>query len=654
METTRVQTRRTISSGRGLVEARPDADRLATQSSLGARDAFAMALWYGLVAGLAELVGELARRGIFGERAWLGRYQLNRHYLWMIPSSSLLVFAVCGLAVSAAAWLSPRRAARNSFWTLSFVASLTLLLMIHSLATFASLALAGGIATWSAPFLEARTGRIKRLVARSLPALAMAGVLLAALAFGREAWNESRAASGRPAAPAGAPNVLLIVLDATRADALTPYGARRDTTPHLAQLARKGVTFDHARATAPWTLPSHASMFTGRWPHEVHVGSKKPLDGTYPTLAECLRRQGYATGGFVANYAFGSTRYGLNRGFTHYEDRPISLDDLLGSSGLGKRLMPAVDLVRDGCSRLVKGEGWVNPVDPRYYTHVRSAAEINDSVLTWISRQQGKPFFAFLNYYDGHAPYIPPTTWKQHFGRVPENRDDYNMLRNWEQDWHAWNPNRRADIKAPNAREFDLARDSYDDCVAYMDDQIGRLLGALDRRGVLSNTLVIVTSDHGEAFGEHGLFCHYVSVHRPEIDVPLLISLANRIPQGTRVSEPVSLRSLPATVLELVGLGNRTPFPGRSLTRLWSPGASPIDGVPEDLVYSELEEMSVQALMSGTQVYIHHGDGVEQLFDIKDDPGEDNDLMGYPGRRPEAEPFRSRLARIRPDLSLVR
>jgi arylsulfatase A-like enzyme len=205
-------------------------------------------------------------------------------------------------------------------------------------------------------------------------------------------------------------------------------------------------------------------------------------------------------------------------------------------------------------------------------------------------------------------------------------------------------------MKHPSAEEFELARDSYDDCIAYMDDQIGNLLGALDARGLLSNTLVIVTSDHGEAFGEHGIYCHFATVHRSEIDVPLLVSFRGRIPEGKRIADPVSIRNLPATVLDLLNLNDRSPFPGRSLARLWGGGSGPDKTGPngdDDLVLSELEEMSVQAIMSGTMVYIRHEDG-EQLFDLKYDPGEDNNLMGYPGRRPDAQPFRSRLARVCP------
>ena len=105
-----------------------------------------------------------------------------------------------------------------------------------------------------------------------------------------------------PPASAGAPNVLLIVLDTVRADRLSVQGYGRDTTPQLARLARRGVVFEEARSAAPWTLPSHASLFTGRWPHELRVGGDRPLDATYPTLAEHLSKHGYATAGFVGHY----------------------------------------------------------------------------------------------------------------------------------------------------------------------------------------------------------------------------------------------------------------------------------------------------------------------------------------------------------------
>ena len=120
--------------------------------------------------------------------------------------------------------------------------------------------------------------------------------------------------------PANSPNVLLIVLDTVRADHLSLYGYERPTTPNLERLAKRGIRFDNARATAPWTLPSHASMFTGHWPHELGAKWMTPLRGNLPTLAEYLGAHGYATAGFVANVVYCSQETGLARGFTHYED----------------------------------------------------------------------------------------------------------------------------------------------------------------------------------------------------------------------------------------------------------------------------------------------------------------------------------------------
>ena len=128
------------------------------------------------------------------------------------------------------------------------------------------------------------------------------------------------ARNGRPLPPATAPNVLLIVLDTVRADHLSLYGYRRATSPNLERLAKHGIRFEEARATAPWTLPSHASMFTGHWPHELGVHWLTPLGGNAPTLAEYLGSHGYATAGFVANDLYCSYDTGLDRGFTHYED----------------------------------------------------------------------------------------------------------------------------------------------------------------------------------------------------------------------------------------------------------------------------------------------------------------------------------------------
>ena len=132
-------------------------------------------------------------------------------------------------------------------------------------------------------------------------------------------------------------------MDDVRIDDLSVYGYDRETTPNLARLARRAIRFDQARSTAPWTLPSHASMLTGRWPHELSVTVDRPLDATYPTMAEFLAGKGYATAGFVGNTFYCNSWYGLDRGFSHYEDfhdnQVVSVFETIRSSTLGLRLV---------------------------------------------------------------------------------------------------------------------------------------------------------------------------------------------------------------------------------------------------------------------------------------------------------------------------
>ena len=150
-------------------------------------------------------------------------------------------------------------------------------------------------------------------------------------------------AAALPPPRAGASNVVLIVLDTVRADHLSLYGYGRETTPGSRRLADRGILFDFARSVASWTLPSHASMFTGRWPHELSVDSDRPLDGNTPTLAEFLGRR-VLTGGFTANTYYTNAWYGIDRGFARYEDavenRTFSVQETLRCAAIFRRAMP--------------------------------------------------------------------------------------------------------------------------------------------------------------------------------------------------------------------------------------------------------------------------------------------------------------------------
>ena len=245
------------------------------------------------------------------------------------------------------------------------------------------------------------------------------------------------------------------MLDTVRAESLSTYGYSRDTSPNLTKLAQRGVRFDQARSCAAWTLPSHASMFTGRWPYELATHPDHPLDSRYPTLAEVLRDHGYATAGFVGNTYFCNRWFGLDRGFLHYEDVEVCLIEIIRSSDMGRALMSNVApsiFTRDR---------------PYAYFNRKDAATINHDMLSWLDGQpKGRPFFAFLNYYDAHDPYIAAEGAPRHFGLRPETAQEVAALRDW---LHV------DKTKAPS-RLLQMAIDGYDDGIAYLDDQIGRLL----------------------------------------------------------------------------------------------------------------------------------------------------------------------------------
>ncbi len=517
-----------------------------------------------------------------------------------------------------------------------------------------------GIASCLAPLLERHAAGMRRWLIWSFPVLAAVVLLQASWIFGGgrlKQWREDR----RPLPPAGSPNVLLIVLDTVRADHLSLYGYGRATSKTLERLAKQGIRFDQARAAAPWTLASHATMFTGRWPHELGVKWMHPLSGNFLTLAEYLGSRGYATAGFVGNTFYCSYDSGLDRGFGHYDDYVVGKLDALRTSHL-------IDLSLKTIPQIVTALGQSLPSGSSFILqelmlrHVRAderkdAGVVNSEFLGWLSRRQQprRPFFAFLNYVDAHAPYVLPPGAAYRFGTVPQTETDLLfLLEGWLQvDRWKISPQGRA-----------LGRDSYDNCLAYLDDRLGELFDELQRRGVLEQTLVIVTADHGEGLGEHELFDHGESLYRTEIGVPLVMVL----PDGSRssgiVAPAVSLRDLPATIADLVTPETKPPFPGRPMTRLWhEPNTAAADSSGGDVVLSELAAPNpidpnqgrsparrggLISLAEGDLVYIRNqGDGGEELFDERNDPRELSNLLYDRSRadvmHPIVQRFRDRL-----------
>ncbi len=579
--------------------------------SFGRLDLLTTGLWFGLLAGFLEVAEGLVARKWAGVVTY-DTLRTNHHYAWLTPASYLAMATVLALAMIAVSTVL-RRPFRRSTALWAFAAGLgwSTALAVSGLHGLARLALAFGIASAVARAALARPRGFRRLVRASTPIglAATALVAVSATAGGRSS------AAIRPARD-DAPNVVLIVLDTARADSLSPYGSDRDVTPNLAKLAERGVLFRHARSTASWTLPAHASLFTGRWPSELSVDVGRPLDATYPTLAEELAARGYATAGFVANTENCNAWYGLARGFERYEDfyenGQVTPLEVVRGSRLGRYLAAT----RPGMKLIAATAGRDR------YRYRKSAEMIGRDALAWLDdRRDDRPFFLFLNYFDAHDPYVPPDGADQRY----------------------WNP----ETSGPEA-----ARDGYDDCLAYLDDQLGRFLDELERRGETERTIFVVTSDHGEGFGEHGLSGHGLSLYRMETHIPLVV-VAPAVPAGVAVERSASLRDVAATILELVdGAPADGPFPGSSLVAAWddavpdapAPVLLELDrgrAVPDEAAEGAPARLGpMRSLVADRHAYIVNGDGGEELYDLDDDPEETRDLSGSPDAAARLERFR--------------
>ena len=548
--------------------------------------------------------------------------------LWMGPFSAACLGAIVGalLALVLRAWRGVSIAVPVVFFTSFAIFSLVagLRLGVHK---YALMALSLGTALQLARLATKHAAAFPRLCRRSLPWMAAVGVSLAALTGAIDRVRERVGERSRGMPASGAPNVLLLILDTVRAQDLSLYGYARETSPELERLASTGVAFDRAIAPAPWTLPSHASMFTGLPPDRLSTDFHAALDAAAPTIAEVLAARGYATGGFVANLSYTTRRSGLDRGFAVYRDHPLSPGLFLNSSfwmrEAATTILPALG-VRGALVR-------------------KSAAQVNREFLSWLPAD-GSPFFAFLNYFDAHVPYKLERPFDRKF-RDPAPR--YWLFKPWGRG-HS----------EPYLQEY---RDSYNSAIAYVDAQVGALLRELERRGVLRNTLVILASDHGEHFGEHGgIMAHGNSLYLPLLHVPLVLSHPSRIPAGTRVGPAVSTEDIPATILDVLGFSGEPAMPGRSLARYWNQGASTV-APPDDsakvifseLTYNDFAHFSdpirqgpggMRSLMRGRLHYIRNSDGSEEVYDYIADADERTNLAKGADSASVLAPFRQLLA----------
>jgi arylsulfatase A-like enzyme/uncharacterized membrane protein YbhN (UPF0104 family) len=346
-------------------------------------------------------------------------------------------------------------------------------------------------------------------------ALVFAGVALARPAGGM-------VASGRALgeAPANARNVLLIVVDTLRADAIRAYGTEGARTPNLDRFAEDAIRYDQHFANASWTRPSFASILTGRYPgnHGV-MGLSSALPSEVTTLAEAFAESGYYTAGIITNPNITSV-YNFQQGFDEYHY--LEPNFVLGANDLQSKLL-VVQLMR----RVIQRFETVTPGSA-----YQDAETVNRSVIGWLDRAEettgGHPFFLFVGYMDPHDPYFVH----------PYDGEGFD----------------KASHQEPDASDAGRLRALYDGEVTYWDEQFGRLLDDLRRRGLYDETTIVVTADHGEEFGEHGGFWHGYTLYDEQVRVPLFVKLPNGASGGTVVRHWTQSVDLMPSLLEQNGL----------------------------------------------------------------------------------------------------
>jgi len=364
-------------------------------------------------------------------------------------------------------------------------------------------------------------------------------------------------------------NVLLISIDTLRADHMSTYGYERETTPKIDAFAADAWVFENAISQSAWTTPAHASMMTGLYPAEhglVYYSDPGTIRDENLTLAEILRRRGYRTGGFAGG-GYVSDDFGFNRGFEIYES--------------GRWLPP-------------------NTGD----------------AISWMVRHRRERFFAFVHGFDVHRPYESP----ERFDLFNETGQEWDIAR-------FCNPGKR-NYESPEHLEYIISQ--YDAGIRYADDSVATLLDNLEREGLLDRTIVIITSDHGDEFFEHGECDHITSLYQELVHVPLIVRVPGR--GGARIESRVAASvGVTPTVLELLEIDFRMPE-----HRSWLPSVEGTGSPRPILAETGWQTGHLRAVVEGrfklvlrTMAPTKEIPEVTEtlvLFDLEDDPGELTDV----------------------------
>lgn len=458
------------------------------------------------------------------------------------------------------------------------------------------------------------------------------------------------------------PNILLIVMDTARAqNAFDP-----DVTSNLHTIAEEGTTFTNTFTTAPWTLPSHASMFTGQYTsnHDTHAGTKR-FDPDVPTLAERLHEGEYQTVG-ISNNTWVSSDFGFDRGF---EEFIVGWELLNGGADLptiAKNHEGTISQVRAVGRELLRADAPKTLVNAAYTQFLRKryddgARVTNWRIRRWLSKQwdTSRSFFMFVNYLEPHLDYDPPKRFRDE--QIPETMET-SFVENVNQD--AWSY--ICGQKEMDTRNFEALSALYNGELAYLDYRIGQVINHLDELDVLDKTVVMIVGDHGENIGEHNLMDHQYSLNDTLLHVPLIIRYPEMFDVNSEKEELVELRDLYPTILDLAGVdqpddetvsehslldeGIRDYILGEY--RMPQPSMEALEKRVEN-VPDEVREYDrgLRCIRTTKWKYIEGTDGSEELYDIGTDPNETTNVANNHPRI--CADFAERLTAERGELSRV-
>jgi arylsulfatase A-like enzyme len=449
-----------------------------------------------------------------------------------------------------------------------------------------------------------------------------------------------------PAPAAKRPNVLWVVWDTTRADHLSAYGYSRKTTPFLEEFSKRARVFEDCQSSSCWTVPSHASMFTGLLPaeHGAMHGSEF-LDENLVTVAELLRDSGYQTFAWAANPHVSAVNKFL-QGF-EVQKHPFDEDAKERAIEIFKRKVPESVSTRELAER-AENRGtnpWV----------IKAAGELGaENFATWLDgRDSKKPFLAFFNYMEAHRPLIPPREVREKLLTKEEVDATYATEFPWNETWaycfglYEYTPERLVAL-----------RDVYDAALLELDGLFAGLVAELEKRGLAEDTVIVVTADHGENLGEHHLLDHQYALNQSLVRVPLIVRYPARFAPG-HDKRPVMSMDLFPTLLELAGL----PVPQQGVRHAQSllspketrvrvsdyqkaygkPIVSALKVYP-DRDFSRFANGLMSCTEAGKWKLVLELGGAARLYDLESDAGE---LVDVAEKHPEVvERLRSGLGRL--------